>query len=87
MEVAPATAPVSVIVPDDRPSLTPNLTQNAVGKLIAGARSFLWPETEKPWYPFLSVIASTGRPLEELIGNIVGLAIASSVTVAQGTLR
>ncbi|KAL4262777.1 Heme peroxidase [Pleurotus pulmonarius] len=67
--------------------VAPTTAPNAVGRLIAGARSFIWPETEKPWYPFLSTIASTGRPLDELIGNIVGLAIASSVTIAQGAVH
>ncbi|KAF9492298.1 heme peroxidase [Pleurotus eryngii] len=67
--------------------VAPSTAPNAVGRLIAGARSYVWPETEKPWYPFLSTIASTGRPLDELIGNIVGLAIASSVTIAQGAVH
>ncbi|KAF4571708.1 hypothetical protein EYR40_008225 [Pleurotus pulmonarius] len=67
--------------------VAPSTAPNAVGRIIAGARSLIWPETEKPWYPFLSTIASTGRPLDELIGNIVGLGIASSVTIAQGAVH
>jgi linoleate 10R-lipoxygenase len=54
-----------------------------VGKVVAGAGSYLWPATNKPWYPFLSALAATGQPLDELLSNIVDVATGASVNYAQ----
>jgi hypothetical protein len=51
---------------------------------VAHVASTLWPQEKKPYYPFLSKLADTGRPLNELVAMVLGLAIGSSVDYAQG---
>ncbi|KAF5372301.1 hypothetical protein D9615_009236 [Tricholomella constricta] len=65
------------------PSSAPNL----LGKLTAGASSFFWPANDKPYYPFLSKLAATGRPLDELLGNILGVAVGASVNWAHAAVN
>ncbi|KAF9500697.1 heme peroxidase [Pleurotus eryngii] len=67
--------------------VAPSTVPNPVGRLLAGAKSYIWPESDKPWYPFLSDLASTGRSLDALVGNIIGLAVGSSVNFAQGAVH
>jgi hypothetical protein len=67
--------------------ITPGASPNLVGRLTAAATSFFWPPTDKPWYPFLSDIAKLGRPLDEVIGNIVGLAVGASVNYAHASVN
>ena len=38
----------------------------------------------KPCYPFLRRLAETGRPINEIVAMVVGLAVGSSVNYAQG---
>jgi len=58
--------------------------QTLVGWLVGKAFSHLWPSTNKPCYPFLSAMAATGRPLDQLLGNVLGIAVGSSVNFAHG---
>ena len=58
-----------------------------MGGLAARASSFLWPQKDKPWYPFLSKLVETGRPLDQLLGNILGVAVGSSVNYAQAVVQ
>ena len=51
---------------------------------MAHVASTLWPQGKKPYYPFLSKLADAGRPLNELVAMVVGLAVGSSVNYAQG---
>ena len=62
-------------------------TQNFIGGLAARASSFIWPQNDKPWYPFLSKLAETGRPLDQLLGNILGVAVGASVNYAQAAVH
>ncbi|KAJ6549816.1 heme peroxidase [Mycena capillaripes] len=41
----------------------------------------------KPYYAFLSRLAETGRPWNELVANVIGLAVGSSVNYAQGAVH
>lgn len=50
---------------------------------MAGAVSYFWPPSKKSHHAFLSSLTNTGRTLEELLGNILGLAVGASVTHAQ----
>jgi len=38
-------------------------------------------------YPFLSKLTGTGRPLDELVGNIIGVAVGASVNHAQAAVN
>ncbi|KAJ8518487.1 hypothetical protein ONZ45_g4459 [Pleurotus djamor] len=67
--------------------VSPSVVPSTVGSLIAKASSYIWPANTKPSYPFLSALTSTGRPLDALVGNIIGLAVGSSVNFAQGAVN
>jgi hypothetical protein len=41
----------------------------------------------KPCYPFLSKLTETGRPVDELLGNILGVAVGASVNYAQASVH
>ncbi|KAF8879290.1 heme peroxidase [Infundibulicybe gibba] len=41
----------------------------------------------EPYFPFLSKLAETGRPLNELVATVVGLAVGSSVNYAQAAVH
>ena len=58
--------------------------QGIVSGFFAHVASTLWPQGEQPYYPFLSKLAAAGRPLNELVATVVGLAVGSSVNYAQG---
>lgn len=58
--------------------------QNVFIKVVNHVNNVLWPQAQKPYYPFLSRLASTGRPANELVATVVGLAIGSSVNYCQG---
>lgn len=60
--------------------------QNPFLNIVSHVSSLFWPATEKPYYPFLSKLSETGRPLNALVATVVGLAIGSSVNYAQGML-
>lgn len=58
--------------------------QNLLVKLVNHVNGAIWPPSNKPYYPFLSKLADTGRPVNELVATVVGLAIGSSVNYCQG---
>ncbi|KAG6916400.1 hypothetical protein DXG01_006979 [Tephrocybe rancida] len=62
--------------------VTPALSPTIIGKITSTATSLIWSPKNEPWFPFLSRLAATGRPIDELIGNIVAVAVGSSVTWA-----
>ncbi|KAJ7869580.1 hypothetical protein B0H14DRAFT_2571760 [Mycena olivaceomarginata] len=58
--------------------------QNAVLGFISNVSKFLRRPSDKPCCPPLSKLSETGRPLNELVGMILGISMmASSVTSAQ----
>jgi hypothetical protein len=67
--------------------VVPSTVPNTVGRAVATASSYIWPASEKPNYPFHSAFASTGRPLDQLVGNIIGLAVGAAVNHAQGAIN
>jgi len=62
-----------------RPAAAPN----PLTRLIANISNYIWPPSKKPYYPFLSKLAETGRSLNCLVATVVGLAVGSSVDYAQ----
>ncbi|KAF9258714.1 heme peroxidase [Marasmius fiardii PR-910] len=42
---------------------------------------------DQPYAPFLRRLAETGRPINELVANVIGLAIGSSVNYAQAAVH
>ncbi|KAG6865223.1 hypothetical protein C0991_004346 [Blastosporella zonata] len=62
--------------------VTPASSPTVLGKITSAATSLIWSPKNEPWFPFLSRLAATGRPIDELVGNIVAVAVGSSVTWA-----
>ncbi|PPQ84052.1 hypothetical protein CVT26_013955, partial [Gymnopilus dilepis] len=58
---------------------SPAASPNVLGRVAASVVSFFWPPQDKPWYPFLSRLAQSGRPLDEILGEILGIAVGASV--------
>ncbi|KAF9039702.1 heme peroxidase [Hymenopellis radicata] len=67
--------------------IAPQSAPNAVLGFISNISRKLWPQSEKPCYPFLSKLSETGRPLNELVATVVGLAVGSSVNYAQAAVH
>jgi len=61
--------------------------QNFIGRITASIGAFFQQPISKPSYPFLSKLAETGRPLDELLGNILGVAVGASVNHAQAAVN
>src|SRR6266581_3120529 len=49
--------------------------------------SFIWPPNNNLWYPFLNRMAATGKPIDQLVGNILGVAVGASVNHAHAAIN
>ncbi|KAG5337782.1 hypothetical protein C0989_008907 [Termitomyces sp. Mn162] len=67
--------------------ISPSTSPNLIGQIGAHLSSFFWPRIKKPCYPFLSNLAATGRPIDELIGNILGVAVGACVNYAHAAVN
>ncbi|KAF8209473.1 heme peroxidase [Mycena galopus ATCC 62051] len=67
--------------------IAPQSAPNAIVSFISKCSQFMWPQSDKPCYPFLSKLSETGRPLNELVAMVVGLAVGSSVNYAQAAVH
>jgi len=67
--------------------IAPGSAPNAVLGFISNVSKYFWPPTDKPCYEFLSKLSDTGRPLNELVATVVGLAVGSSVNYAQAAVH
>jgi len=55
--------------------------------LAAEILSIVHPPKKNLWYPFFNRLAATGRPADQIIGNVLGIAVGSSVNHAHGTVN
>ncbi|KAF8516240.1 heme peroxidase [Gautieria morchelliformis] len=67
--------------------VAPHSAPNFLIKAVNNVNSVIWPPSQKPYYPFLSKLSDTGRPLNELVATVVGLAIGSSVNYSQAAVH
>ncbi|KAJ7160327.1 heme peroxidase [Mycena filopes] len=67
--------------------VAPKSAPNAITGFVANVAKLLWPQVDKPCYPFLSKLSETGRPMNELVATVVGLAVGSSVNYAQAAVH
>ncbi|KAG6917742.1 hypothetical protein DXG01_001280 [Tephrocybe rancida] len=67
--------------------IAPSASPNFIGKVVASVTSSIWPATQRPCYPFLSSLTATGRPIDELLGNILGVAVGACVNYAQAAVN
>ncbi|KAJ6476780.1 heme peroxidase [Mycena vitilis] len=60
-----------------------------IGHSVLGAISSISNKLQesKPWYPFLSKLSETGRPLNALVANAMSLAVGSTVNYAQAAVQ
>lgn len=65
-------------------TINPTHLQNPVVGLFNAVSNMFFSANEKPCYPFLRNLAAGGRPVRELVANVMGLAVGSSVNYAQG---
>ncbi|KAF8878550.1 heme peroxidase [Infundibulicybe gibba] len=62
--------------------VSPQSAPSAITSFISHVSSKIWPATEKPYFPFLSKLAETGRPLNELVAMLlVGHMFISAVHI------
>jgi linoleate 10R-lipoxygenase len=61
--------------------------QNFLVSIAVKIRSLFNSPQDRPCYPFLSKLAETGRPLDQLVGNILGVAVGASVNYAQAAVH
>jgi linoleate 10R-lipoxygenase len=54
---------------------------------IAARIGAFFNSTCKASYPFLSKLTETGRPIDQLIGNILGVAVGACVNYAQAAVN
>ncbi|KAG6852246.1 hypothetical protein C0991_001607, partial [Blastosporella zonata] len=62
-------------------------TLSVLGKVVSAVTSLIWSPKNQPWFPFLSRLAATGRPLDAILGNILGVAVGASVNWAHGAVN
>ncbi|GLB40814.1 putative heme peroxidase [Lyophyllum shimeji] len=84
---AEAAARIGALTAKSLIEVKPASSPSFLGTITAGVSSFLWPPSDKPWYPFLSKLAATGRPIDELLGNVMGVAVGASVNWAHGAVN
>ncbi|KAF9257871.1 heme peroxidase [Marasmius fiardii PR-910] len=61
-----------------------NFLLGVISTVTSTVAGLLQGEDDRPHAPFLQRLAETGRPINELVANVIGLAIGSSVNYAQG---
>ncbi|EGN99534.1 hypothetical protein SERLA73DRAFT_106133 [Serpula lacrymans var. lacrymans S7.3] len=79
LDVAPGTAPGKA-----NGILLMSVLQLFVVGVLGRIKNLVWAPTDKPYYDFLSRLGQSGRPLNELVAMVVGLAVGSSVNLAHG---
>ncbi|KAJ7469076.1 heme peroxidase [Mycena latifolia] len=67
--------------------VAPQTAENALLGLASRVSNIFWPPSEKPWYPFLKGLADTGRPMNELVAQVMGIAGGSCANLAQGVVH
>ena len=58
-----------------------------MGRFAAHEVAFFSKPSKQGWYHFLKSLGDTGRPTDELLGNILGLAVGASANYAQAAVH
>jgi len=67
--------------------VSPKTAPGIISGFFAHVASTLWPQGGKPYYPILSKLAATGRPLNELVAMVISLAAGSCADFAQAAIQ
>ncbi|KAJ6544684.1 hypothetical protein DFH09DRAFT_1088549, partial [Mycena vulgaris] len=62
------------LIPNEHPEWDP--------RVISTVSKLFWTPSEKPCYPFLRRLSDTGKPLNQLVATVVGLAVGLSADQA-----
>lgn len=54
---------------------------NPLTRIINNISAYVWP-ADKPYHAFLGKLAESGRPIEELVSQVIGLMVGSSMNYA-----
>lgn len=60
-------------------------SQTRLSHFVNKITSYIWAEEEKLCYPFLRRLAAIGIERKEMVSQVIGLAVGSSVNYAQCT--
>ncbi|KAI0081382.1 heme peroxidase [Panus rudis PR-1116 ss-1] len=66
---------------------SPKTSSNPISGIFNAVTSLFRATDEKLCYPFLRKLADTGRPMDELVAQVIGLAVGSSVNYAQAVAQ
>ncbi|KAJ7278558.1 heme peroxidase [Mycena rebaudengoi] len=67
--------------------VAPHIAPNMLAGLVANVKKYVWPPGDKPCHLFLSRLAESGRPINELIGAVISLAVGSCLDMAQASVQ
>ncbi|KAJ7619752.1 hypothetical protein B0H17DRAFT_1219696 [Mycena rosella] len=67
--------------------VAPESEQNFLMRFISRVSNFFCPPSRKAYYPFLHKPAESGLPINELVANVIGIAVGSSVNYAQAAVH
>ncbi|THH01371.1 hypothetical protein EW026_g1293 [Hermanssonia centrifuga] len=62
---------------------SPSNASNPLAGFVSAVSNLIWPTEKKPWHDFLGKLAESGRPHRELVGEVIGLSVGSSMNYAQ----
>ncbi|KAJ8508992.1 hypothetical protein ONZ45_g8792 [Pleurotus djamor] len=80
-------AAVGILTAKSLLEAAPSVAPGFVARMTAKLLSVMSSAKKKPCYPFLSRIAESGRPVDELLGNILGVAVGSSTNFSQAVAQ
>ncbi|CAL1708758.1 unnamed protein product [Somion occarium] len=66
---------------------SPKTASNPLTNIFNAVSSLIWRPEDKQCYSFLRKLADTGRPTKELVAQVIGLAVGSSVNYSHATAQ
>ncbi|RDB17409.1 Psi-producing oxygenase A [Hypsizygus marmoreus] len=67
--------------------ISPSLSPSFLSSLAVRVSSLIWPPRHKPCYPFLNRLVATGRPLDEMLDDVLGITTGASVGIAHAAVN
>ncbi|KAG6873168.1 hypothetical protein C0995_002017 [Termitomyces sp. Mi166 len=65
----------------------PSSAPGFLRKISSAVTSLFRSPKDAPWYPFMNRLATTGRPTDELFGNVIDIAVSTSVNWAHSAVN
>jgi linoleate 10R-lipoxygenase len=62
--------------------------QNPLMALVGAVSNWIWPtEAKKPYHAFLAKLKASGRPTQAIVGQVIGISVASVTLYAQSVAQ